>query len=254
VCCALNHPNNDNSPPCHTHTHNNNNNNNNNNKKQQTVDAGISSQYLDTWNNLNGANTQYWPAAAALMLADRVGGDDNGNANYTSRALLRFGGLHNFVPPTATVLAAKLTLTFVNWRGGAAKAQACALALAWDGTAPSGAAPAFSGLGWRYRLYSAATGRSLPWSRPGAWSNCAPAAGGMAPRTFSVPAGNAATGLTKVTLTLPPAYVKRWVASGGARNFGLLLRLGENVSGSVDLSASQSGDEGRRPRLEVRYK
>ena len=73
----------------------------------QEVDAAISTDGA-TKKAPNGA-TNFWPNKE-LLLQEASGG----GAAYSSRALLRFGGVGAFVPPGATMTSVQLAITCTN--------------------------------------------------------------------------------------------------------------------------------------------
>ncbi|KAG2501539.1 hypothetical protein HYH03_000046 [Edaphochlamys debaryana] len=201
-----------------------------------TFDISISTQYADSWNDYNGM-TYFWPSPPpdySRTVSDVAYGGDK------FRALLRFGLLHRYLPPGASVQAAALTLSFLNWNAPVLL-EACYMHTQWayvDG-------PRFKTTGWRYARYNG-TG-PVPWSEPGGWADCAPS-----DLVSLVLPGNGAYGFVQQTLELDPARVAGWLANNGTGNWGLLLRA---VNGSVSLLTSQWAKDAswplRRPALSV---
>lgn len=52
--------------------------------------------------------------------------------NTSFRYLVRFSGLHKYVPAGATVLSAELTLSFVNYQDSSPVMSACFMAKEWQ--------------------------------------------------------------------------------------------------------------------------
>ena len=105
--------------------------------------AAISTQGLKAANT-NGATT-FWPNKATLRLAEKPG------YNYSSRVLLRFGGLDGYLAQGSTITEALLNLIFSNTGPeGEAQATAWFVSLPWTGTLDAGQ-DASTALGWAVR-------------------------------------------------------------------------------------------------------
>lgn len=216
----------------------------NNPSYAQNVDAAITSLGVSESSAPNG-HTVFYPNHTTLRLMESPPSD------YSSRVLLQFGSLHTYLPPTTTILAsAELVLTFTNSRTeGAAQGEGFFLTGAWKGTLDDAGDGAKS-LGWLYRLPPATSnGKPMKWKPAGGW----PTTKKVVPPnffTFDVPAGGRAT----VSIQLPVAKVKGWLASNGKKNFGVMVRLSASTPGFVDLRSSHSGEAGDRPMLRLTYK
>ncbi|KAG2434080.1 hypothetical protein HXX76_007808 [Chlamydomonas incerta] len=212
-----------------------------------TFETSITTQYIDTWNNQNGI-TYFWGSAADADYAFGLADANPYNPAEKYRTLIRFHRLSRHVPAGAAVTAAELTLTFINYGGAGGDAavaiEGCFMTRAW---AYSNENP-YKGTGWRYSRYDFPTSASVPWTQPGAWADCSPAAS----ISFVLPA-NGAYGYVSQTIPLPPAIVAAWIANNGAANYGMLFRA---TNGSVSLITSQWRKDSpalRRPALSVTY-
>lgn len=58
----------------------------------------------------------------------------------------------------------------------------------------------------------------VEWTAPSAWSDCGPTV-----YNVTLPY-DPSTGITRVSLPLPPALVEGWLANNGSANYGLIMR------------------------------
>ncbi|PNH02064.1 hypothetical protein TSOC_012021 [Tetrabaena socialis] len=133
------------------------------------------------------------------------------------RTLLRFDDAHRYVPPTAVVTAAELSVTFVNWNQPLL-VQACYLTRLWRHQL-MGSEDRFSSTGWAYSQWNGTA--SVPWSAPGGWADCSPNIN----ISFVVPA-NGINGYWTQTIPLDPGMVSSWLTANGSANYGLMFRCG----------------------------
>ncbi len=88
------------------------------------------------------------------------------------------------------------------------------------------------------------TPRPIPWSAAGALGDCAGAA-------VTATVRPAANGVSLASFQLPAQTIRDWAASGGARNYGVLVWAG---GGGLKLRFSQyAAAPATRPALEVIY-
>ncbi|KXZ43751.1 hypothetical protein GPECTOR_81g201 [Gonium pectorale] len=204
-----------------------------------TYETSITTQYIDTWNNMNGI-TYFWGSTGpeyTYSLADY----NAYNPQEKYRTLIRFSNLHRFIPSAAVLQSAELTVTFLNWNAPVL-VEACFLTVPWAYVN----GPSYRTTGWRYARHNGTA--SVPWSQPGAWADCSP----DVLLSFVVP-GNGAYGYVSQTLQLDASKVAGWLANGGAVNHGLLLRA---VNGSLSFLTSQWRKDSpalRRPALALTY-
>ncbi|KAG2445606.1 hypothetical protein HXX76_000217 [Chlamydomonas incerta] len=200
---------------------------------------------LAAWNYMNGA-TYYQGSTDTHFLGDTSASPYGSSANPDKfRTLLRFEGLHKYIPDGAVITAAELSLTFINWRD-AVQVQACFMNTSWDYS--QGSAPRFQSTGWAFAGYNTTAGGPRPWSQPGAWADCDTRAN----ISFVVP-GNGAYGYVSQTLALDPRLVAGWLAGGGSRNFGLLFRGLNDSLGLVGSAYTGPYAMTRRPALSLTY-
>ncbi|WIA17663.1 hypothetical protein OEZ85_014466 [Tetradesmus obliquus] len=211
-----------------------------------TIDAGISTQGVADYNNFQGY-TELWPHAKEYDAPQWTVSDDV-DAGYSARVLLKFAGLGTYMAAAANIVGAKLTLTFLSWDAGVTL-QVCALRTDWYGISPPLQEYA---LGWKSTGMLNGQSTPIAWTSPGGWGDCDPA------HTWTLPlpdAPSTAAGVTNVSLPLPAALLKAWLAAErgpllGQGNAGLLIR--SPTKGSPALLLSQYSDEpAYRPLLEV---
>lgn len=199
-----------------------------------TVDCGITTQYLDKYNNYNGV---FYPwGSASFLITDSYDNDRTTSFRY----LLRFE-TSGLIPANAVIQSATLTLSFVNW-GSAMDVQGCYLAKTWQADFVG---PLYSGTGWAFNRYNKASGRSEKWASPGAWQDCNPQG---SPILISSVTGSGPAGSTTRTLQLDPKIVKAWISKSTTSNFGMLFRASK---GSISVAGSASPDVSSRPLLTV---
>jgi hypothetical protein len=87
----------------------------------ELIPASVTAEVLREYDEILTANchasqlqgtTRFWPTGTTMYVADTLG--DPGSS-YSMRVLMRFDELHAFIPATATINSAVLTLVFENW-------------------------------------------------------------------------------------------------------------------------------------------
>lgn len=202
-----------------------------------TIDAGITTQYIASWNNMQGVG-YYWPTAA-----DRIIKEATTAAGETFRVVLRFDELYKFVPSGAVITSAALNMTFLNWQVGiTSTVQVCVLQKPWVGSQP---AANYAGIGWAKTGVTDSTGNLIGWTAPGAASDCG------ATWTVDVIPGYEKSGMIQVSLALPGSVIQGWVTKQSTQNYGVLIRC---LNGQVSLRPSQLPQyPAARPALDIYY-
>jgi hypothetical protein len=147
--------------------------------------------------------------------------------DYTSKGLIRFDVSQ--IPASATVVSAKLDLTFESWVG------------------PQTLAGSYLTTPWSY------ASAGLGWTNGGAgsaWTSVGVGPGDVHGPTFNF-LGIDASGYQRKSVALDTANVQAWVRSAAA-NQGLLLANAESAK-VLRIFSSEAADAAKRPSLTVSY-
>lgn len=188
----------------------------------------LSDLYADRYNYYQGYSNSFEKLPHATVTENYSGN------KY--RALLRFDGLERFIPSSARILQATLTIPIEYTWSPPASIQACIMSKYWD-TKPRGN---YKGIGWGCRMFNssfvipncAATSTCCggpTWTVPGGWLDCDP--------RFNMTAtlSNVYQRASNVAVNIDPGVVSSWIRSANNKNYGVFIRA---IGGSISITTS----------------